>query len=180
MNSASKERNLIVGGIDKAGGVWADFGSGTGIFTRELRGLLGPSCTLYSVERRQRDLDEQRRLFEQAYPGTDIHYLQADFTQPLSLPPLDGVVMANALHFVRFEQQAAVLGRIVSYLRRPGGRFILVEYNARSGNPWVPYPIDEESFKLLAEQAGLSEPVMLAAVPSRFLREMYAALALRS
>jgi ubiquinone/menaquinone biosynthesis C-methylase UbiE len=175
----SKERNLISGGIERTGGVWADFGSGTGIFTRELRGLLGPTSTLYSIERKAHDLDEQQRSMAALYPRTDIHYLQADFTQQLSLPPLDGILMANALHFVRFEQQAAVLARIAAYLRRPGGRFILVEYNARSGNPWVPYPIDLEAFKLLAEQAGLAEPVMLAAFPSRFMREMYAALALR-
>ena len=175
----SKERNLIIGGIDKPGGVWADFGSGTGIFTRELRGLLGPTCTIYSIDRRARDLDEQQRAMEAAYPRTDIHYLQADYTQPLSLPVLDGILMTNSLHYVRFQQQAAVLAHLVSYLRRPGGRFILVEYNARSGNPWVPYPIDIESFKLLAEQAGLSEPELLGVVPSRFLREMYAALALR-
>jgi hypothetical protein len=92
---------------------------------------------------------------------------------------LDGIVMANALHFVRFEHQAEVLTRICGYLRWPGGRFIIVEYNAQSGNIWVPYPVDSEAFTLLAAQAGLSEPDVLARIPSRFLREMYSAMALR-
>lgn len=175
----SKERDLISSGIEKPGGVWADFGSGSGIFTLEMRGLLGPACEIYSIERNGRELERQRQTFDQQYPGTTIHYLQADFTKPLDLPPLDGIVMANALHFVPFAEQAAVLTRIAGYLRWPGGRFIIVEYNARSGNFWVPYPIDVESFMLLAEQAGLSDAIMLTAVPSRFLREMYSAMAIR-
>lgn len=175
----SKERDLITPGIDRAGGVWADFGSGTGIFTLELRGLLGSGCEIYSIDRNGRDLERQRQAFDQQYPGTNIHYLQADFTKQIELPPLDGIIMANALHFVPFAQQAAVLTTIAGYLRWPGGRFIIVEYNARSGNFWVPYPIDAESFLLLAEQAGLAHGVMLTAVPSRFLREMYSASAIR-
>lgn len=174
-----KERDLITPGIDRAGGVWADFGSGTGIFTLELRGLLGPTSEIYSIDRNGRDLQRQRQAFDQQYPGTRLHIMQADFARPLGLPQLDGIVMANALHFVPFARQAEVLTRIAGYLRWPGGRFIIVEYNARSGNPWVPYPIDVESFMLLAEQAGLSDPRMLTAVPSRFLREMYSAIAYR-
>ena len=178
-SAMSKERDLISPAIDRAGGVWADFGSGTGIFTLELRGLLGPSCEIYSIDRNGRDLEHQRQAFDQQYPGTRLHQIQRDFTQPLELPPLDGIVMANALHYVPFERQAEVLTRIAGYLRWPGGVFIIVEYNARSGNPWVPYPIDIESFMLLAEQAGLSDARMLTAVPSRFLREMYSARAVR-
>lgn len=174
-----KERDLITPGIDNAGGVWADFGSGTGIFTLELRGLLGPTAEIYSIDRNARDLERQRQAFSQQYPGARLHIMQADFTQPLELPQLDGIVMANALHFIPFERQAEVLTRIAGYLRWPGGRFLIVEYNARSGNPWVPYPIDVESFMLLAEQSGLSDPRMLTAVPSRFLREMYSAIAFR-
>jgi ubiquinone/menaquinone biosynthesis C-methylase UbiE len=175
----SKERNLISPGIDAAGGIWADFGSGTGIFTLELSGLLGPEGEIYSIERNGRDLDRQRRAFEQQYPGANVHFVQADFTRPLDLPRLDGIVMANALHFVRFQDQPAVLKQICGYLRWPGGRFIIVEYNSRSGNPWVPYPIHVDAFRMLAAQAGLSEPKVLSIIPSRFMNEMYSALALR-
>ncbi len=175
----SKERDLISPGIDRTGGVWADFGSGTGIFTLELRGLLGPECEIYSIDRNGHDLDRQRHAFEQQYPGSNVHFMRADFTQPLDLPRLDGIVMANSLHYVRFQHQASVLSTLCGYLRWPGGRLILVEYNAQSGNPWVPYPIDIEAFRLLAAQVGLSEPSVLSIIPSRFLREMYAALAIR-
>ena len=48
------------------------------------------------------------------------------------------IVMANSLHFVRDADKAGVLRRLLSHLR-PGGRFILVEYDADAGNQWVPY-----------------------------------------
>jgi len=173
----SKERDLISPGIDRAGGVWADFGSGTGIFTLELRGLLGPACEIYSIDRNGRDLDRQRRAFDEQYPGTNVHFIQADFTKPMELPRLDGIVMANALHFVPFQRQADVLARLCGYLRWPGGRFIIVEYNARSGNLWVPYPVDLDAFTFLATKVGLSDARVLSVIPSRFLREMYSAMA---
>jgi ubiquinone/menaquinone biosynthesis C-methylase UbiE len=175
----SKERDLISPGIPVPGGVWADFGSGTGIFTLELCDVLGPDAEIYSIDRNARDLERQRQAISARYPQQRVHYLNADFTKPLELPRLDGIVMANALHFVRFERQVEVLERIAGYLRWPGGRFVIVEYNASSGNLWVPYPVDSESFTLLARQAGLGEPQVLARIPSRFLREMYSALALR-
>jgi ubiquinone/menaquinone biosynthesis C-methylase UbiE len=174
----SKERDLISAGIPGPGGTWADLGSGTGIFTLELRGLLGPQSEIYSIDRNGRDLEQQRRAFAQQYPAANIYFIRADYTRPLELPPLDGIVMANTLHYVPYNEQAAVLGRICGHLRRPGGRFIIVEYNARSGNIWVPYPIDVAAFGRLARAAGLAEPTVLSTIPSRFLREMYAALAL--
>ena len=68
-----------------------------------------------------------------------IHYLVADFTRPLDLPPLDGIVMANSLHFTA--DKGPVLEQVRSYLV-PGGRLIVVEYNASQGNRWAYYPAD--------------------------------------
>ena len=95
--------------------------------------------------------------------------------ESLELPPLDGVVMANALHFVR--RKEAVLDLIRSYLV-PGGSFLLVEYNTNRGNLWVPHPISFRSWELLAARVGFASTRLLETVPSRFLGEIYSALSL--
>ncbi len=71
------------------------------------------------------------------YPETGLAVVVADFTRPLELHDLDGVVMANSLHFVRHKKP--VLEAVRSMLR-PGGRLIVVEYSTDRANPWVPHP----------------------------------------
>jgi hypothetical protein len=96
----------------------------------------------------------------------------ADFTQPLALPPLDGIVAANAIHFVR--DRVALLRRWCAYLK-PSGRFILVEYDTDDGNRWVPYPVSFAALPALARAAGFAPPSLLDVHRSRFLHRIYAA-----
>ena len=74
----------------------------------------------------------------------------ADFTKPIDLPPLDGIVMANSLHFVK--DKAPVLA-LVRDMLKPSGRLLLVEYDADRGNPYVPHPL---SFDDVAHARGPS------------------------
>jgi ubiquinone/menaquinone biosynthesis C-methylase UbiE len=172
----SKERDLILPGISQPGGVWADIGSGSGIFTLVLRRLLGPEVRIYSVDRDTKALEKQHRAMDAQFPDTAITYLNNDFTRPLELPPLDGMLMANALHFVPFERQGAVFRQLRGHLRPDGGVFLIVEYESRRGNPWVPYPVDYESFQFLAGEAGLHDIHRLAIAPSTFMSAMYSAI----
>ena len=107
------------------------------------------------------------------FPNAIVHYRAADFTSLLDLPPLDGIVMANALHFRR--DKARVVQTIKKCLR-PEGRFILVEYNVDQGNMWVPHPLSYKTWEPLALHCGFSQTKLLATVPSRFLGEIYSAL----
>jgi hypothetical protein len=99
----------------------------------------------------------------------------ADFTQTLDLPLLDGIIMANSLHFVRLKGD--VLQKVRGYLK-PGGRLIMVEYNTDSGNTWVPYPMSFETWAAMAKRNGFSETRKLSARPSKFLGEIYSALSI--
>ena len=168
--------NLLRAGIVESGGLWADFGSGDSAFTLALRELVGPDAEIFSIDKDRGRLAAQERAMRVQFPQSHIHYLPTDFSKSLDLPPLDGIVMANALHF--FRDKEPVLRKIIAYLK-PGGRFILVEYNVDSGNLWVPHPISFATFQALAPRAGLASPQVLATVPSRFLREIYSALAFR-
>jgi ubiquinone/menaquinone biosynthesis C-methylase UbiE len=163
---------LIRGGIDTPGGVWADFGSGTGAFTLALAELIGSKGEIYSVDRDLQALKQQARDLYARYT-TQVHYVNEDFGTRLEIPPLDGIVMANALHF--YEQKDPIIRSIKSYLK-PGGKLILVEYNVNKGNVWVPYPLSYAKWERLARKHGFSQTKLLATQPSRFLREMYSAL----
>lgn len=161
--------NLLRGGVPSGGGVWADVGSGSGAFTLALAELLGPGGEIYSVDRDRGALRAQERTMQAQFPQTVVHYLAADFTQPLKLPPLDGIVLANALHFQKYPAQGRVIQRLKSYLR-PGGRLILVEYNVDHGNTWVPYPLSYQSWTNLAAKVVLARPNSWRPYPAAFCR----------
>jgi len=166
---------LLQKGIPGQGGVWADLGSGSGAFTLALADLIGATGHIYSVDKDRSSLREQERAMRSRFSGTTVHYLTADFTQRLDLPPLDGIVMANSLHYVR--KKDPVLQLVRSYLK-PGGRLLIVEYNADSGNMWVPYPFSYHTWEVLARQNGFSGTQLLATVPSRFFGEIYSAVSI--
>ncbi|HYX50331.1 MAG TPA: class I SAM-dependent methyltransferase [Ktedonobacteraceae bacterium] len=167
---------LLQMGILEKGGTWADLGSGSGAFTLALADLVGPSGKIYSVDKDKRALNEQERAMRSNFPSANIEYRVADFTRPLDFPKLDGIVMANSLHYVRHKDP--VLQLIRRYLR-PGGRFILVEYNTDSGNMWVPYPLTYRTWETLARQNGFTQTQLLSTVPSRYFGEIYSALSLQ-
>lgn len=167
---------LIREGVAGGGTTWADLGSGEGAFTLALADLLGESGSICSVDRNRSALQAQLRRLRGEFPNVGITPIVADFTTPLELPPLDGIVMANSLHFER--DKPAVLALVRGYLR-PGGRLVLVEYDVDRGNPWVPYPLSFGTWARVAADAGFRDTRRLASVPSRFLGSIYSALSLR-
>ena len=158
---------LIEGGVDARGGRWADLGAGEGAFTLALADLIGPEGHIVAVDK---DAGALRSI------DRGIETRVADFTKPLDLGDLDGVVMANSLHFVR--DKARVLETVRAMLR-PGGRLIIVEYGADSGNPWVPYPFTYRRWEGIAARAGFKNTRLLKTVPSRWLGSMYSAVSER-
>jgi ubiquinone/menaquinone biosynthesis C-methylase UbiE len=160
-----------------SGGTWADFGAGSGAFTLALRELVGPHANIYAVDKDQRALRELEKAHREKFmTSQNIHTVRADFSGALSLPPLDGIVMANSLHY--FKDREKVLRHVRSFLKL-NGVLLLVEYNVDSGNMWVPYPLSFETYRALASGAGYSEPQLLGTIPSRFLKEFYSAATYR-
>jgi ubiquinone/menaquinone biosynthesis C-methylase UbiE len=180
-----------------SGGTWADLGAGAGAFTLALRELVGPAATIYAVDKDRGALSRLESAHRHRFPSALRHAqdgadhlipLNQDFTRPLDvstrlrqstrrLPPLDGVIMANSLHY--YKDKEKVLRHVRGFLK-PEGMFLLVEYNVDSGNPWVPHPLSFGTYRSLAPRAGFSEPRLLATVPSSFLREFYSALAYKT
>jgi ubiquinone/menaquinone biosynthesis C-methylase UbiE len=157
------------------GGRWADLGAGTGAFTLALAELVGPEGEVIAVDRDRGALRELERAVRPG--GATVRMLNADFTKPIDVASLDGVVMANSLHFVR--DKAPVLA-LVHNMLKPSGRLLLVEYDADRGNTWVPHPMSFEMWRALADANGFTGTRKLASVPSRFLGRIFSAESIRA
>lgn len=169
-----KAAQLLTPALTDAGGAWADLGCGDGVFSAMLCTHLPRGSTIYAVDRDPHALAAMQRNVAAHCCGHTLTPLLADFTQPLTLPPLDGLLLANALHFCR--EAAKVLGQLVPLIQ-PGGRLVVIEYNTRHGNAAVPYPLDEHDFLRLAVGVGLPGARIVARAPSTFLGEMYTGVA---
>jgi trans-aconitate methyltransferase len=169
----TKARALLQPALIGAGPVWADLGCGEGIFTYLLHEFLPADNTIYAVDKSRRALHTLARSLAGVAPEAVVQPIQADFSQPLDLPPLDGLLLANALHFLKDKKPPLL--RLIQYLN-PGGRLVIIEYNTNRGNWAVPYPLDEDSFIALAAAVGLREARIVARKPSTFLGEMYTGL----
>src|SRR5262249_32639417 len=144
--------------------------------TQALLELLGSGSRVYAVDRDPRAIGALGRRLSRR---PELVPVVADFTRPFTLPGLqngllDGILLANALHYVR--EADAVLTRLVSMLR-PGGQLVLVEYDRRAANPWVPYPIPLTRLEPLVAAAGLSPAAITATRPSAFGGSLYVATA---
>ncbi len=165
--------NFLRDGV--AGTTWAELGSGQGAFTLALADLLGADGAIYSVDRDPSALRVQQDLMRERFPWMRVEYLHADFTRPLDLPLLDGVLMANSLHFTPRDRQVDVVQRARKHLKL-GGRLLLVEYDAAHGNTWVPYPLTFEMWRGLAAECGFADTRLLFRRKTRMLGGMYSAV----
>jgi SAM-dependent methyltransferase len=169
---------LLRPGVPDRAGIWADVGAGDGAFTLALADLLGPEGRIIAVDREAAALRRNTEALAARFPDVPLTTLLADFTAPLDLPPLDGLVAANSLHFVPHALQVDVIRQLAGHLR-PGGRFIVVEYDVDRGMPWVPHPFSAGSWERLAAAAGLTDTEQIGRVPSRFLGAIYSAVGRR-
>jgi ubiquinone/menaquinone biosynthesis C-methylase UbiE len=159
-----------------AGETWADLGAGTGTFTRALATLVGPTGRVHAVDADGGALRVVESWAARSPGDRPVSTIRADVTQPLGLLPLDGVVMANVLHFVA---DAEATLRTVAAQLRPSGRLVLIEYEGRRPSRWVPHPVPTARFADLAAASGFATPEVVATRPSAYGGDLYVATAIR-
>ncbi|PSK88001.1 class I SAM-dependent methyltransferase [Taibaiella chishuiensis] len=150
---------------------WADLGCGPGLFSYALSGLLPADSSVYAI-----DKEPVFDAFMFPGKGNNIHALQYDFiNETLPLHDLDGLLMANALHYA--SDRDALLDRLTRYVK-PAAHLLVVEYDTETPVPvWVPYPLSFAALGRLCKAKGLKAPQKLQTLPSRFGRgNLYAAL----
>jgi SAM-dependent methyltransferase len=147
---------------------WCDLGCGSGTFTQALAQLLAAGSTIHAV-----DFDKRALAGVPDHcNGVEIRKTVGDISSPhLLLPSVDGILMANTLHFIR--EQAALLRRP----RSVADRFLIVEYERANPNRWGPYPAGFERLRQVFAEAGVGRVEKLATRPSLFGGTMYSALA---
>jgi ubiquinone/menaquinone biosynthesis C-methylase UbiE len=161
MTEAELEALIRPGVPSNSAQTWADFGAGWGNFTLALRRILGRKATLHAVDRDADGLRTIQQRHAQQYSDSPLQLWTRDFTQPIDLPPLDGLLMANALHFIPSNQQADVLARLAGYLK-PDGRLIVIEYDMRFPRPWIPHPLTEAKLQAMVKAVGFQSVEVIA------------------
>lgn len=145
---------------------WADLGCGTGVFTKALASFLPNGSTILAVDK------EPQYLPVSMGDGIKTEFQRADFTvEPLKTGPLNGILMANSLHYVH--DKLALIRRLEAHLA-PGAHWLIVEYDNRKPNRWVPYPIDFRTLSELFRSLGYEQIEKIGEQSSAYGGSMYA------
>jgi trans-aconitate methyltransferase len=150
---------------------WADLGCGTGTFTLALADLLAPSSVVHAMDS---DASALRKI-PLAHKSIRITTHQGDFLKPQMwpFPELDGILMANSLHYV---DDKATFIRACAPRMRSRRHFLIVEYDTDAANRWVPYPVAQRTLTTLFKSAGYGSIRILRSRPSLYRRAaLYAA-----
>lgn len=151
---------------------WADFGCGNGVFTEVLASFLPSGSKIFAIDKNPRIFPGHMRT------GIEVTFQQSDFVHDkIELPPLTGILMANSLHFV--EDKETFIRRLSDYFPDET-KLIIVEYDRKMANPYVPFPIDFETFNALLRRIGFSEIEKAGTHPSQFGGEMYSCFAVKN
>ena len=165
--------HLIEEGVNRSNEkqTWADLGAGDGLFSTALSRLLSDGSTIYAVDSNRSSMNAIR-----VRQGVELMKIHADFVRETwSKEQLHGILMANALHFVK--DKIPFLQKLKEKLVSGGGRLIIVEYEMEKGNSWVPYPVSFHTLSELTHQSGFISVTKLKEVPSVYdNRVIYSAI----
>jgi trans-aconitate methyltransferase len=146
---------------------WMDLGCGSGLFTHALASLLVPGSYILAID---------KMPYSMAFDHSDvmIDFMQADMESLNVKNKVDGILMANALHYI--PHHLDFLSRCKTHLK-VAGKMIIVEYDTNRSNPWVPFPVPYEQLRTIAIQIGVGVK-RLKEQPSRFGGFLYSGMLL--
>ncbi|MDR6805947.1 trans-aconitate methyltransferase [Dyadobacter sp. BE34] len=164
-------KELINGGIE--GGrpeLWMDLGCGNGTFTAALATMLPQKSRIIAVDKKMQLLSKEMGN------QVTIEFLLADFElESLDIFHLDGILLANSLHYIK--DKASLIHRLEKCFEK-NKKFLIVEYDTLTANPWVPYPIDFKSLNTFFSELGYNSVSKLGERPSLYGNgNLYAAIA---
>ena len=148
--------------------IWEDLGCGSGTFTYALAGHLSKGSKLSAIDRNMQKLLN-------SYNQVTIDFIKADFeNDDLNLSSLNGILLANALHFVK--DKMTLIQKLERYFEQGNEKWIIVEYDHSFPNQWEPYPISFNELKSLFRQFGYSKIKKTGERKSVFGGTMYSAV----
>ena len=143
---------------------WADLGCGSGAFTVALADVLAADSVIHAMDRDRSAL----RGIPSTHKSVRITTHWGDFANlPWPFTGLDGILMANSLHYVKDP-----LGFIRSCdaQLKPARHYLVVEYDTNEAGPWVPYPVNRSRATMLFERAGYRSVRVLRSRQSLYRR----------
>ena len=151
--------------------LWLDLGCGTGLFTLALAANLPAGSKIIAIDKDEKAL----RKIPATINRVAIQTMAADFvSDAVEAKEVDGILIANSLHYVKYKE--IFLKKLISSMKT-NGVFLIVEYDRKAGNQWVPYPLAINDAKALFAGVGYPRFHVLNKRPSVFGRYyMYCAL----
>lgn len=135
--------------------VWADLGAGNGLFTRVLSTLLSNGSVIHAIDKDGKAL----KSIDLHNKDVKLNTLELDFTcKTIPLESLDGIIMANAFHYVA---DGMAFMKMLKSMLNLSGRLVIIEYDRTTSNQWVPYPVSYKVLQHFAKEAGFSSVIKL-------------------